>query len=147
MIHASIPLAMLMLALPVAATGQDGDTLDGVEVAQVSVHERIIIRVPRMSRAAPAPVEWKERKGPKCVAAADMAGALVSDRRNVDIVLSGNRRVRARLERGCGAMDFYSGFYLRPGEDGLVCADRDVIRMRSGGSCEISVFKRLETKR
>lgn len=146
MIHAAIPLSMMMLAIPAALGESFGGSLDGVEIAQLAVHERIVIRVPRMKRAAPAPIKWRERKGPKCVIAAEMAGALVSDERNVDIVLAGNRRVRARLERGCGAMDFYSGFYLRPGDDGMVCADRDVIRTRSGGSCEISVFKRLEAE-
>jgi hypothetical protein len=55
--------------------------------------------------------------------------------------------LRARLDHGCRALDFYSGFYLRPAPDGNICADRDSVRARSGASCEISRFRRLVAER
>jgi len=43
----------------------------------------------------------------------------------------------------CPALDFYSGFYLRPSADGQVCADRDTVHARSGGQCGIERFRTL----
>ncbi len=54
--------------------------------------------------------------------------------------MAGGKRLRAHLDDDCGPMDFYNGFYLRPKADGKVCADRDVLRMRSGASCGIAKF-------
>jgi len=59
----------------------------------------------------------------------------------------GGDRVRATFDRDCPGLDFYSGFYLKPSADGQICADRDMIRTRSGDSCEISGFRRLVAKR
>ena len=96
---------------------------------------------PRLS--VPQPMQWKEKKGPKCIAVADIGGALVSAPDAVDLLMAGGKRLRAHLDDDCGPMDFYNGFYLRPKADGKVCADRDVLRMRSGASCGIARFKTL----
>ena len=147
--HPVLPVALLALVAPaVASVGDDLAQLDGVVVAQMTVHERLIIRVPRVrsgpvSKPIPTPTRWKEKKGPKCIAVAEMGGALVAGPRIVDLVLTGGKRVRARLDDDCAPMDFYNGFYLRPAGDGKVCADRDVIRMRSGASCGITAFRTL----
>ena len=85
MLHSAIPASLLALAAPaLAAAGDSMAQLDGVEVAQVTVRERIIIRLPRMApahsmarAAVPAPVRYKEKKGPKCVDVADMGGAMI----------------------------------------------------------------------
>ncbi|MFN3434587.1 MAG: hypothetical protein ACK4ZY_09330 [Sphingomonas sp.] len=153
MLHPALPLSLLALAAPTAAALADpADQLDGVEMAQMTIHERIVIRLPRMSpartsltRAAPvpAPVRFKEKKGPKCVAVTDMGGAMIAEPGAVDLILAGGKRLRARLDDDCGPMDFYNGFYLRPAADGKVCADRDTIRMRSGISCRITTFRTL----
>ncbi len=45
------PLLLLALAAPVAATAGDG-----VQLAQVTIRERIIIRVPRVAPAGALPV-------------------------------------------------------------------------------------------
>ena len=152
--HPAFPVALIALAAPVlAAPVESPDPLEGVQLAQLTVHERIIIRVPRMGAArsaaattrlsVPQPMQWKEKKGPKCIAVADIGGALVSAPDAVDLVLAGGKRLRAHLDDDCGPMDFYNGFYLRPKADGKVCADRDVLRMRSGASCGIAKFKPL----
>ena len=146
MIHPLIPVTLLALAAPAAAAMGDGE--GGVLLAQLTVHERIIIRVPRMqpsvSRSPTPPAErWKEKKGPKCVAASALAGAMISQPGSVDLILAGGQRLRAKIDEDCGPLDYYSGFYLRPATDGEICANRDVIRVRSGGSCEIEGFKKL----
>ncbi|WP_293873760.1 MULTISPECIES: hypothetical protein [unclassified Sphingomonas] len=151
MLHSAIPASLLALAAPaLAAAGDSMAQLDGVAIAQVTVRERVIIRLPRMApaqsmarAAVPAPVRYKEKKGPKCVDVADMGGAMIVEPGAVDLVMEGGKRLRARLDDDCGPMDFYSGFYLRPAADGRVCAKRDVIRMRSGASCEIATFRTL----
>ena len=94
----------------------------------------------------PPPQRWVEKRGPKCIAAGDLGGAIVGSR-TVDLVLRGGERVRATLDGDCPALDFYSGFYLKPSADGQICAGRDTIRSRSGDSCEISGFRRLVMKK
>jgi hypothetical protein len=108
--------------------------------AQLSIRQQVIIRVPAR-QPPPERIEWKEKNGPKCIPAAALGGALIS-RQGVDLLLRGGKRVRAKLSR-CPPLDYYSGFYVRPGADGRVCEDRDTIRVRSGGSCEIDRFRSL----
>lgn len=141
MVHPAIPASLLALALPVMAAPPDLSAADG-GIAQVTIHERVILRLPRMS--PPKPVEWKEHKGPKCIAAATLAGAMLAPKGAVDLVLAGGKRLRAKLDGDCEALDFYSGFYIRPAGDGMVCADRDAIRTRSGASCPIDTFRLLK---
>lgn len=155
MIHPAIPATLLALAGPAAAAIQDtqhsGSSLNGLELAQTSIHERIIIRVPRMSRmttrATDPRVEWKEHKGPKCIAVADIAGAMLNKEGAVDLLMDDQSRLRVRLDGDCKPLDYYTGFYLKPGPDGLICKDRDAIRMRSGARCEIEGFKSLRPKK
>ena len=109
----------------------------------IVVREQVVIRV-QTQRAAPAPVQWKEGKGPKCVPARAILGASLLSQNSVDLILRDRKRVRARLERSCPALDYYYGFYITPNADGMICADRDTIRSRMGGQCEIETFKALE---
>ncbi len=127
------------------------DSAPRVELAQLSIHQRIIIRVPRMPRSEATntvkPVIWKEHKGPKCVAPAHVIGATVTTPTDVDLWQDDGTRLRAKLEGDCDALTYYTGFYIRPGTDGLVCAKRDPIRTRSGGRCMIARFRALRAKR
>lgn len=145
MIPAKLPALLLALGAPAllaADIGVDGGA--GDQVTTMTFHERIIVRVPRIAGPPPAPVTWKEHRGPKCITASELAGALVQQPGVVDLVLVGNRRIRAKLDGNCEPLDFYSGFYLKPSSDGKVCADRDAIRSRSGRSCEIDAFRLLK---
>lgn len=145
MIHPAFPTALLALAPLLAAAPVSAED---VLLAQLTVHERIVVRVQKMAPvAAPRPVQWKERKGPKCVLPGDLAGVLINQPGSVDMVMYGGRWLRARLDGQCRTLNFYSGIYLKPGPDGRVCADRDVIRARSGATCGIAAFKMLEAKR
>lgn len=143
--HAILP-ALVALA---ATAGDLRPPPPGMRVQQLTIHERIIIRVPRVSAplAVPMPMtRWKEKKGPKCLSPAQFAGAMISGPGLVDVMLDDGRRVRAKLDRECRALDYYPGFYIKPGIDGQVCAARDSIRVRSGASCGIAGFKLLKMK-
>jgi hypothetical protein len=116
-----------------------------------TVHQQIIIRVAVGSRpAAPggaSPIRWEEHGGPRCIAWARIAGAGLLGQNSVDLVFRDATRIRARLERRCPALDYYRGFYLPATADGLICADRDSIRSRTGGECRIDRFRTLRAAR
>ena len=144
------PLLVTLAALAAAPLGAQATWPTGERLARLTVQQRVVIRVPRMPVAAlpaPVPVVWKEKKGPKCVPARGLAGALISPPKQVDLVLVGGKRVRAKLDGDCRPLDFYSGFYVRPSRDGMICADRDAIRVRSGASCRIDEFKLLQASK
>lgn len=138
---------------------QDAGRTPSVRLAQMTIEQRIIIRVPMAHRAMPAldreqhadreerpapPLEqWVEHRGPKCVKIKQVKAAAVTSPRGVDLMLRGKERVRARLGRGCRAIDLYSGFYIQPNEDGALCAGRDSLLARSGADCRITDILRL----
>jgi hypothetical protein len=121
---------------------------DPIQFAQVMIREQILIRVPNRPVARPShpPIEWKEDKGPKCVAMNSISGAGLVGQNSVDLILRDRSRIRAKLEKSCPALDYYYGFYIRPSGDGQVCADRDSVRSRMGGECEIEKFRSLSPK-
>ena len=135
-----MPLSLFLSLLPAMLGLVVGGPAE--EVRTLVVEREVIIRVP--VRPAP-PIAWEERRGPKCIPARNIRGAMLSGREHVDFVLFDRTRLRARLSDGCPALDFYSGFYLTPG-DGQVCQGRDGIHSRIGGSCRIERFRRLVPK-
>jgi hypothetical protein len=132
---------LLLLAAP---------AVEPVQWAQLTIEQRVIIRVP-MAKAGRAPArvqpqaqtEWREKKGPRCVALRSIRQAAIVEADGIDLILTDNHRYRAQLERGCRSTGFYSGFYVEPDEDGSLCSGRDELQARSGMSCGISSFKRL----
>jgi len=113
----------------------------GQTFAQLTVEQTLVVRVLRRTPAKP--LKWKMKKGPKCVSMASIAGAAVVADDAIDLALKGGQRLRAQFSSRCPALDYYSGFYILPTDDGQICADRDVIRTRSGGQCEIQRFRTL----
>jgi hypothetical protein len=114
------------------------------------VRQQVIVRVTTGMRIAPAQqrgarelVEWRESRGPRCIPLTRILGATFPSQNSVDLIMRDRTRMRARLERRCAALDFYRSFYLSMTPDGLVCADRDSIRSRSGGECQIDQFRSL----
>lgn len=136
-------LALLLVGM--IAPAPEAAPEDHKEYAQLIVRKQIVIRSIRLRPVAPGPdaYEWKEGKGPKCVPAGAIAGASLLGQDSVDLILRDRSRIRAELESACPALDYYYGFYLTPGPDGLVCADRDAIRSRMGGECAIDRFRSL----
>lgn len=115
----------------------------GVELTQVGFRSHIVVRVQTTQLAMVPEASLREKKGPKCVAAGDILAAAILARSSVDLVLRGGYRVRVRFSASCPGLDYYSGFYAVPSADGKLCADRDVVRDRAGGECEIDRFRRL----
>ena len=114
-------------------------------VQVIQTERRTIIRVPLGRPRRPAPMSlWRERRAGRCIDSTRVAGAAITPDGAVDFVLRGGKRMRAWLENECPALDFYQGFYVKPDEDGKVCAGRDAIHSRSGGECQIDRFRRLE---
>lgn len=118
----------------------------GQSVTRLVVQDEVILRVPIQPHSLMPDIEWIEHKGPKCIPVAVVRRALLSGDAQVDFILAaGSGRIRARLDEDCPALDFYGGFYLQP-QDERICAGRDVIRSRMGGSCTIERFTQLIPK-
>ena len=115
------------------------------ETARVTmIEQRLIIRVP----VAPRPrirIRWDEEKGPKCLPAEGIARAFLSGPDSVDFLMRSRQLIRARLDSDCDGLDFYGGLYFEP-EDHRICARRDSVRSRVGGSCRIVKFRTLVPK-
>lgn len=124
---------------------------------QLVIEQQLIIRVPaqrsslnnfgaapiRDVRMRQVPMEWKEKKAPKCVAMRNILGMQAAQRDSIDIITRQKQRLRAQLNRGCRALDFYAGFYMQGTKDGQLCEDRDQIHARTGAKCEIDKFRLL----
>ena len=133
------PLAGLYaLALGPAALG-----MSGVQLAQLTIRQRVVIRVQTLQAAPPPRTLWREKGGPKCVDMADIQGAAIVAPQSVDVILRGGTRLRVRFAATCPALDYYSGFYIAPTRDGRICASRDVVRDRAGGECAVDKFRKL----
>jgi hypothetical protein len=135
--------AVLAAATPIVADGTPIQSRDAL-LAEVIIQRTTIIRVPALtSTFVPRPLKWKEKKGPKCISLASLAGAAITRPDSVDLMLRGGARLRAKLEQSCPSLDFYQGFYVKPSKDGQVCQSRDTIHSRTGGECGIDKFKLL----
>ena len=117
----------------------------GQSVSMLVGQEEMILRVPVQPRPLMPQIEWIERKGPRCVRIAEIQRALLQGSEQVDFILANRSRIRAHLDEDCPALDFYGGFYLQS-EDDRLCAGRDAVHSRMGGSCMIEGFKHLIPK-
>ena len=142
MIAGVLALLLVGMIAPAPEAAPEGEP---PQFAQLIVRKQIVIRSIRLRPVSPRPEasEWKEGKGPKCVPASAIAGASLLGQSSVDLILRDRSRIRAELESACPALDYYYGFYISPGPDGLVCADRDAVRSRMGGECAIDRFRSL----
>ena len=113
-------------------------------VTRLVGQDEVILRVPVQPR--PTRVEWREKKGPKCIPASMIRRSSLSGRDQVDFILTGGSRVRAQFDDDCPALDFYGGLYLQYGRDQEICAKRDAVQSRMGRSCTIERFRLLIPK-
>lgn len=132
-----VPLLFAMFAAQPATMGES--------VTRLVIQDEVILRVPVQPHRLIPDVDWVERKGPRCIPAAAIQRALLSSSEQVDFVMANRSRIRARLDEDCPALDFYAGFYLQPHGD-MLCAGRDSIYSRIGGSCTIERFSQLDPK-
>lgn len=143
-----------------AAPARDPAPRIDIQLAQVTIEQRVIIRIPvmppsgaRRGRDAaltppappipPAAPKVKEVKGPKCLKLDHLRGAVISSASGVTMVTDRDERFRAHFDRTCLPASFYSGFYIEPNKDGAICAQRDVLHARNGSSCDIERFSKL----
>jgi hypothetical protein len=117
----------------------------GMSVTRVVIQNEIILRVPLQPRPMFRDIEWVERKRARCIPIGQIRQAMMSGPVQVDFIMADHSRVRAHLDEDCPALDFYGSAYLQP-EDDRLCAGRDAIHSRMGGSCNIEQFRRLEPK-
>lgn len=137
----------------------------GIELAQLTIEQRVIIRIPIVPPTAPSPdlppdargaglaplpqpeppqvPTMKEVKGPKCLRLNRLRGAVISMASGITMVTDKNEHFRAHFSRMCRAASFYQGFYIQPDKDGHLCAGRDVLHARNGSVCAIERFSRL----
>ena len=135
-------LLALMLGTPQPAAGPETFGLLQVKREQLSI--RVPVRIRQISSAPATLYRWKESKGPECIPARAIMGAALLSENSVDLILRDRRRFRAKLDNNCPELDYYFGFYINATVDGLVCADRDIIRSRVGGQCGIERFRALQ---
>jgi hypothetical protein len=138
-----ISAAALLAWLPVllGLSGPDGRPT----VTRMVVQEQLIIKVPVRPQQVRRSEHWEEHKGPKCLNAAQIRGAILAGPNDVDFAMGNKVWVRAKFSDKCEALDFYRGFYLKP-EDERICARRDFVHSRMGGSCRIERFRQLKRK-
>ncbi len=148
-------VSLLLAAAAGAAPATDAESNISIQLAQVTIERRVIIRIPAVRSprravlnppASPALdelPELKEVKGPKCLKVERLRGAVINTTRGVTMVTDGEERFRAHFSRMCRPADFYSGFYIEPNKDGSICAGRDALYARNGSACDIEKFSRL----
>ncbi|WP_294172007.1 hypothetical protein [uncultured Sphingomonas sp.] len=109
-------------------------------VSRVIIRDELVMRVPVVRSRMAWPVRWVEKRGPKCIRSGAVAAAALAEDRSIDFLMRDRRRIRAKMDSECPTLDFYGGFYLQPADD-RICARRDEIRNRMGGSCQIERFR------
>lgn len=133
--------AFLSLLTVLFASGEQGGSASPT-VRSMMVEQRLIVRVPVRPQLR-GRLHWEEvDHGPKCLPVGAIAGASLAGSDGIDFVLRNRQRVRAKLDQDCAGLDFWDGFYVQP-QDRRICARRDVISSRVGGTCEIKRFRML----
>lgn len=154
---AAAPADAQMPAPPEPLTSIAAPTLESPATPywQVVIEQQLIIRVPAQRsslnnfaagptttlRSRELPLIWKEKKAPKCVAMRNILGMQAVQRDSIDLITRQKQRLRAQLNRGCRALDFYAGFYMQGSKDGRLCEGRDQIHARTGAKCEVDKFR------
>jgi hypothetical protein len=147
-----VAAAALLLLLVFTGTGDAQVRPPDDGRGMINFRQQIIIRVTPVPRPGNRMgtlrqnIVWDEERGPRCIPVRMILGAAQVGQDSVDLVMRDASRVRARLERTCPAIDYYLGLYVRPNRDGMICADRDELRARSGGSCDIESFRILRPR-
>jgi len=120
--------------------------------SQIRIEQRLTIRIaPRSQRrdmlaaipSGPMVERFVERRSIRCLRVGGIAGVQVAGDDRLVLFMRDQTLVGANLEKACSARDFYSGFYLEPTRDGMLCAGRDTLHSRSGMNCAVSHLHEL----
>jgi hypothetical protein len=120
---------------------------------QVRIEQHVIIRItpsPRSIRRdllAPPPnaddPPFREKKADHCVRIEDIEGIAPMQPNRLVLFMRNHHMLSASLERACDADAFYLGAYVERSADGRLCTGRDMLRARTGATCQITRFSRL----
>lgn len=161
-------MSVMLMVASGAATSSAAMAQTRVQLAQVTIEQRVIIRIPmvpqqpnqppsRPSRgptgpaaaAMPLPPEGpgddavREVKGPKCIKLDQIRGAIVNTGKGVTMLTDKDEAFRAHFGKSCRPADFYAGFYVAPNKERTICAGRDALHARNGSTCDIVKFTKL----
>lgn len=79
----------------------------------------------------------------RCIGVDHVAGAIVFGDRAVELTMTDHSRWRMTFDAACPALSFYQGFYYRRAVAGKLCASRDAVISRAGGTCPITSIVRI----
>jgi len=113
-------------------------------VSRLVIEDQVILRIPVQPHPlVPQRILWMQtNRGPNCIPVAGIRRVLLLGPERIDFVLANRARVRAEFDENCQALDYYGDVYLQPA-DARLCAGRDAVHSRMGGSCTIARFKQL----
>lgn len=127
--------------------------LNGPVQRQVRIEQRVTIRIsPLMSSPRQAPVpriapidlgQLEERDAGRCLPLRMISAVQPAGGDRLLLYMRDRQVLSLRLRKACRAQDFYSGFYVEPRADRLLCVERDVLRSRTGAKCELDEINRL----
>lgn len=118
----------------------------GGAMASAPAIKQIILFRATVIRLRPVVVDtssWHERSGPRCIPLARIGGATLGRPDSVDLAMIEGSAVRAELDKDCPPLDVRWGLYVQPAADRLLCAHRDILRSRSGESCQVTRLRQL----
>ena len=121
---------------------------------QVRIEQHVIIRLvptsPSVRREvvspilnADGPARYKEKKIGRCVPIEDIVGVAPTRPNRLLLFMRDHRLLSVALDRACDADAFYLGAYVESSADGRLCTGRDMLRSRTGATCQISRISRL----
>ena len=157
----SVLASILLMAAAGAATPSDDVPRTNAQLAQVTIEQHVIIRIPilrppepprgqsRASLSAPLPPnppqapDLREVKGPKCIKVEKLRGYVLDSDTGITLLTDKDEGLRAHFGKTCRAADFWSGFYIEPNKDGAICAGRDAVHARNGSNCDVEKFTKL----
>ena len=88
--------------------------------------------------------EGRDRRArTRCIGVDHVAGAVVFGDRAVELTMANHSRWRMTFDAACPALGFYQGFYYRRAVAGHLCASRDAVISRAGGTCTIASISRI----
>ncbi len=122
--------------------------------AQVRIERRVIVRISPQTQSERHDVlddlpreemvsRFREQNLGKCIPLGRIAGVQVYRDSRLLLFMRDRRVISAALEKSCSPRDFYSGFYVEPNDDGMICIGRDKLQSRIGAKCELSKLARL----
>ena len=132
-------LSLLPILLGLAAV-QPGAVQQSV--TRLVVQDEVILRVPLIPRQQAPRIRWMARPGPNSIPVAAIRRAFLVGPQGVDFILADRTRVRAQFDEDCEGLDFSGTAYLQL-QDNRLCAGRDAVHSRMGGSCTIGRFRQL----